>query len=192
MLFYNQLLNSDNMAQSFIPINEDKEEYYRAYDIGGLSMIEQWIEDFNESGTIALLLMDRWKSNKVAFVGDYDAGLFYTAENTYKDIADIVNKLKEEKLNEFIQSKDKYAVVNETDKTFVVGSPKQISIMLIVLLRQTCEIGGSNIYLYVSKEIAGMFAGKNIFVSKKSEFNDNGYKDITKYVIGPSMKFYKS
>ncbi len=83
MLFYNQLLNSDNMAQSFIPINENKEEYYRAYDIGGLSMIEQWIEDFNESGTIALLLMDRWKSNKVAFVGDYDAGLFYTAENTF-------------------------------------------------------------------------------------------------------------
>jgi hypothetical protein len=174
-----------------MPVNEDKKEYFQSYDIDGTAKLWEWIANFDESGTIALLLMKKWKNNKIILVGDYDeSGLYDKAKNTYKHIGVSVNKLKKEKLNDFIHSKDKYVLVNNTDKTFVSGSPRQIAIMLVLLLRQSSEVGGGDIE--EESEIDGLFAGKNIFVSKKSEFTDTGYKDITKDVIGPSMKFYKS
>ena len=182
------------MGEYFLPINEDKKEYFKASDVGGgLAKLWEWIANFDESGTIALLLMKEWKNNKVALVGDYDeSGLYDKAKDTYKHIGEIANKVKEEKFNDFIHSKEKYVLVNETDKTFVSGTPKQISIMLVVLLRKSSEGGGGDIYEAVETEIAGLFAEKNVFVSKKSEFDSTGYEDITKDAIGPSMQFYKS
>jgi hypothetical protein len=172
------------MGQYFMPVNETKKEYFDAYDIDGGEKLLEWILNLYECGTFTLLLMDKWKNDKITLVGEYDkSGLYNYAEEKFKDISKNVVKIKNEQFENFIKSKDKYVFVNEDDKTFVSGSSKQISRAVPILLMESNEDGG-DIENYESNEIAGKFAGKNVFVSKKNEFNTNKYTDMTKDLFG--------
>ena len=172
------------MGQYFMPVNETKKEYFTAYDIDGLAKLWEWMANLDECGILSLVLMNEWKNDKVVLVGDYDeSGLYDYAEDNFKNISKTVMKIKNEQLENFIKSRYKYAFVNGDDRTFVSGSSKEISRAVPILLMESNEDGG-DIENYESNEIAGKFAGKNVFVSKKNEFNTNKYTDMTKDLFG--------
>lgn len=167
-----------------MPVNETKKEYFTAYDIDGLAKLWEWMANLDECGILSLVLMNEWKNDKVVLVGDYDeSGLYDYAEDNFKNISKTVMKIKNEQLENFIKSRYKYAFVNGDDRTFVSGSSKEISRAVPILLMESNEDGG-DIENYESNEIAGKFAGKNVFVSKKNEFNTNKYTDMTKDLFG--------
>ena len=173
------------MGQYFMPVNEAKKEYFTAYDIDGLAKLWEWMANLDECGILSLVLMNEWKNDKVVLVGDYDeSGLYDYAEDNFKNISKTVMKIKNEQLENFIKSRYKYAFVNGDDRTFVSGSSKEISMITPLLLRKSSEGGGGDIENYESNEIAGKFAGKSVFVSKKNELNANDYEEITKSLFG--------
>lgn len=181
------------MGQYFLPVNEDKQDWFFVDDVDGESQrFWFWMHNVNQSGTLALLVMNQWRHTRILLVGDYDESELYNeAFERYKHVGKMVKRLKEQKLNDFINSKEKYALINEEDKTFVSGTPEEIRIMLVFLIRQSNDYGaGGDIDDRNMLYISGEFAEKPIFITKESEFDKNGYKNITEYVIKPSMDFY--
>jgi len=181
------------MGQYFKCINLNKKEFLKPE--GGLKLWE-WTANLDESGLITTLLIDRWAGDRLVLLGDYDEseqfeGLYkiISKHEEYNVFKKTLNLFKSNKIQDLIESKKTLYLVNKDDKVFIKGSFKQISICLPLLLRQSTEGGGGDIY--EDYKSAGIFVGKSLYVTdNKSEIK--GLKDISAQVLKDAFDFYKS
>lgn len=94
------------MGQYFIAVNCTRQEYFTAWELGGVAKLWEWCaspqvavfayllrkSDDSGGGDIpdptAVQYAGRWAGEEVYLVGDYDSsGLYQTAQQTYRNIA---------------------------------------------------------------------------------------------------------
>jgi len=180
------------MGQYFKCINLDKQAFLQP-EHG--SKLRAWTANLDESGLITALLMDGWAGDKLVLLGNYDTSKKFKGlyEQMNDDNDNVLEKAKDlffsDEIQNLIEAKKVLYLVDKSDKVFMKGSFKQISICLPLLLRQSTYGGGGDIQK--DYKSAGIFVGKSLYVTDdKSEIES--LKDISTPVFNDAFDFYNS